>query len=123
MDTSAGRKTENIPFYTVRPQLTDGAGETLEPQSESYSGQDIATCNHIQISEKRNLLQLDLTQSAEIYLEAEPVPHGISSKHNGQAEEDPVLEVRDALRIGKYNLLAAERIDVEKNSERTGQAP
>jgi hypothetical protein len=37
------------PLDTVRPQLTESAGETFEPQSESYSGQDIATCNHIQI--------------------------------------------------------------------------
>jgi hypothetical protein len=86
MGTSAGIKMENIDFYTVRPQLTEGAGETLEPQSESYSGQDVATCNHIQIPEIRNLLQLDLTQSAEIYCDAEPVPHGISNKHNGQGK-------------------------------------
>jgi hypothetical protein len=113
MDTSAGRKMENIPFYTVRPQLTEGAGERIEPQSESYSGQDIATCNHIQIPETRNLLQLDLTESAETYRDAEPVPHGISSEHDGQGEEDPVLEVRDALRIGKYNPSVAEIIHVE----------
>jgi hypothetical protein len=123
MDTSAGRNTENIPFYTVWPQLTEGAGETLELQSESVCGQNIATCNHIQIPETRNLLQLDLTQSAEIYRDAEQVPHGISSEHNGQGEEDSVLEVRDALRIGKYNPSAAKRIDVETDSKRTVQTP
>jgi hypothetical protein len=93
MYTFAGRKMKNIPFYNVRPQLTESAGEALEPQSESYSGQDIATCNNIQIPETRNLLQLDLTQSAEIYRDAEPVPHGISREHNGQGEEDSALEV------------------------------
>jgi hypothetical protein len=89
----------------------------------SYSGQDVATCNHIQTPETRNLLQRDLTQSAETYRDAEPVPHGISREYNGQGEEDSVLEVRDALRIGKYNPSVAERIDVEKDSERRGQRP
>jgi hypothetical protein len=37
MDASAGTKIENIHFYTVRPQLTEGAGETPEPQSESFA--------------------------------------------------------------------------------------
>jgi hypothetical protein len=84
-----------------RPLLTEGASEAVEPQSESYSGQDIATCNHIQITETGKQLQLDLTQSAETYRDAKPVPHRISSEHNGQGEEDSVLEVRDALRIEK----------------------
>jgi hypothetical protein len=87
--------------YHTRPLLTEGASEAVEPQPESYSGQDIATCNHIEIIETRKLLQLDLTQSVETYRDAKPVPHGISSEHNDQGEEDSVLEVRDALGIDK----------------------
>jgi hypothetical protein len=85
--------------YHIRPQLTEGAVEAVEPQSESCSGQDIATCNHIQIPETRNLMQRDLTQSAEICRDAEPFPNGMSIEHSGQAEEVSVLEVRDTLCI------------------------
>jgi hypothetical protein len=58
-----------------------------------------------------------------MYRDTEPVPHGISSEHNGQGEDDSVLEMRDALRIGKYNPSVAEKIYVEKNIERRGQRP
>jgi hypothetical protein len=102
MDTSAGRKMENIHFCTVRLQFTEGAGETLEPHSESYSGQNIATCYHIQMSETRNLLQLDLTQSAEINV-TQNQSHTESAVNIMARARKTVLEMRDVLRIGMYN--------------------
>jgi hypothetical protein len=109
-------KDGKLKSYPIRPQLTEGMSESIEPGSESCKNQEIAKCSQIPTSGTEKLFQLEINDDAE------PAPQRSNSKRNEQGEEDPVVKVRIALATEKYNPSVIRRSDVDKD-ESQGQRP